>query len=282
MPTSFVAQSAVGVPAHALGKRIRFPTSLTGNSPHVIRIGCSGWSYQHWRGRLYPSSGPTSRWLSIYAELFDTVEVNATFYRLPRAQAVEHWTQSTPDGFCFAVKGSRYLTHVRRLRDPAEGIARFESRVEPLRAAGKLGPVLWQLPATFTRDDERLVSFLEQLPAGRHAFEFRHASWLDEAVLSELRNRDVALVVADRGPAPRPRWIETAGWSYVRFHHGRGRNGNYSERELGAWAELVQEASGDVYAYFNNDWEGFAVANARALAALVGFDVSPREHAEAG
>jgi uncharacterized protein YecE (DUF72 family) len=254
-----------------LGKRSRrFPRDRAGNSVHVIRIGCSGWSYDHWRGRLYPASGSTARWLSLYAQHFDTVEVNATFYRLPSAHAVERWARSTPDGFCFAVKGSRYLTHVRRLGAPAEGIARFESRVEPLRAAGKLGPVLWQLPATFERDDERLASFLAHLPAGRHAFEFRHSSWLDDEVLSQLGERDVALVVADRGPGAPPLWIETAGWTYVRFHHGRGRDGNYSRRELEEWAGRLQDAPGDVYAYFNNDWEGFAVENARALAALVG------------
>jgi uncharacterized protein YecE (DUF72 family) len=249
----------------------------------VIRIGCSGWSYEHWRGRLYPSSGATTKWLPIYAEHFDTVEVNATFYRLPRAQAVERWSQSTPDDFCFAVKGSRYLTHVRRLRAPAEGIARLEARVEPLRAAGKLGPVLWQLPPTFARDDQRLAAFLDRLPAGRHAFEFRHSSWLDDTVLSQLQDRDAALVVADRGPAPPPRWIETASWAYVRFHHGRGRNGNYSQRELRTWAERLEAAAGDVYVYFNNDWEGFAVENARTLAELVGQPtLSSREPAGAG
>jgi uncharacterized protein YecE (DUF72 family) len=235
----------------------------------VIRIGCSGWSYEHWRGRLYPTSGSTSRWLPLYADVFDTVEVNATFYRLPRTQAVEGWARSTQDDFCFAVKGSRYLTHVRRLRSPVEGIDRFESRIEPLRAAGKLGPVLWQLPPTFDRDDERLARFLARLSPGRHAFEFRHASWMDDAVYSLLRDRDAALVIADRGPGSTPPWIETAGWAYVRFHHGRGRNGNYSRRELETWADRLGEAAGDVYAYFNNDWEGFAVENARVLARLV-------------
>jgi uncharacterized protein YecE (DUF72 family) len=235
----------------------------------VIRIGCSGWSYEHWRGRLYPASGSTSKWLPLYAEWFDTVEVNATFYRLPAARAVAAWAESTPEDFCFAVKGSRYLTHVRRLRGPDEAIARFESRIEPLRNAGKLGPLLWQLPATFKRDDERLAAFLDALRPGRHAFEFRHASWDDDDVRTLLRERGVALVIADRGPGPSPRWIETADWAYVRFHHGRGRRGNYSRRELESWAERIGAASGDVYAYFNNDWEGFAVENARALAKLL-------------
>jgi uncharacterized protein YecE (DUF72 family) len=241
----------------------------------VIRIGCSGWNYDDWRGRLYPSSGSSGKWLSIYAEHFDTVEVNATFYRLPRKQAVERWAASTPDDFCFAVKGSRYLTHVRRLRGPAEGIARFESRIRPLRDAEKLGPMLWQLPGNFKRDDERLERFLSRLPSGRHAFEFRHPSWLADDVYSQLRDNDVALVVADRGPGRPPEWIETTDWSYVRFHHGRGRHGNYSPRELREWADRLDNASGDVYAYFNNDWEGFSVENARRLGALLDLSVAP-------
>jgi uncharacterized protein YecE (DUF72 family) len=246
-----------------------FPRAGRGKPRHVIRIGCSGWNYDDWRGRIYPSSGSTANWLSIYAEQFDTVEVNATFYRLPQAKAVERWADTTPEGFCFAVKGSRYLTHVRRLRGPAEGIRRFESRIAPLRRAGKLGAVLWQLPGTFTRDDQRLEHFLSRLEPGRHAFEFRHRSWFVEDVYSKLRENGAALVIADRGPDAPPDWIETADWAYVRFHHGRGRRGNYSRRELHDWADRLQGASGDVYAYFNNDWEGFAVDNARALAGLL-------------
>jgi uncharacterized protein YecE (DUF72 family) len=240
----------------------------------VIRIGCSGWNYDHWRGRLYPSSGSTGMWLSIYAGHFDTVEVNATFYRLPRREVVDRWAASTPEGFCFAVKASRYLTHVRRLRRPAEGIARLGSRIEPLRRADKLGPVLWQLPGNFKRDDERLERFLSRLPAGRHAFEFRHPSWQTDDVFEHLRDHDVALVIADRGPEAPPEWIETTDWSYVRFHHGRGRRGNYSRRELSEWAERIAKSSGDVYAYFNNDWEGFALENARALKSLFGARVA--------
>ena len=240
----------------------------------MIRIGCSGWNYDAWRGRLYAESGSTTKWLSIYAEHFDTVEVNATFYRLPRKEAVARWADSTPDGFCFAVKGSRYLTHVRRLRGPAESIDRFDARIEPLRRAEKLGPLLWQLPGNFKRDDERLEHFLSRLPPGRHAFEFRHASWLVDDVYALLREHDAALVVADRGPGEPPERIETATWAYVRFHHGRGRRGNYSRRELQEWADRLDDASGDIYAYFNNDWEGFAVENARALASLLDVSVA--------
>jgi uncharacterized protein YecE (DUF72 family) len=123
-----------------------------------VRIGCSGWNYAHWRERVYPKGLPQRRWLEHYATLFDTVEVNTTFYRLPRREAVASWVEESPAGFLFAVKASRYLTHVKRLREMEEGVARFYERIEPLARSPKLGPVLWQLPPTFRRDDERLAS----------------------------------------------------------------------------------------------------------------------------
>ncbi len=231
----------------------------------MIRIGCSGWSYPHWRGVLYSSSGPTAAWLRAYADLFETVEVNATFYRLPRAETVARWARETPADFCFAVKASRYLTHVKRLQGLPEGIERLEGRIAPLRDSAKLGPILWQLPARFHRDEERLASALADLPPGRHAFEFRHASWFADDVYSLLRTHDVALVVADRAPDPPSPWLDTATWSYLRFHHGRARGGNYSARQLEEWARRIADATGDVYAYFNNDWHGYAVHNAQTL-----------------
>ena len=236
----------------------------------MIRIGCSGWSYAHWRGLLYPASGSTSEWLATYAAAFDTVEVNATFYRLPRVEAVAQWARSTPRGFCFAVKASRYLTHVKRLRELDPGIRLLGERVEPLSATGKLGPLLWQLPAQFHRDDGRLESALSTLPKGRHAFEFRHASWFADDVYALLRAHGAALVVADRAPEKPTPWVETADWTYIRFHSGRGANGTYSPRELRSWADRIARATGDVYAYFNNDWEGYAPENARVLRELLG------------
>jgi uncharacterized protein YecE (DUF72 family) len=232
-----------------------------------ILVGCSGWSYPHWRGRLYPEEVPTRRWLELYAASFDVVEVNATFYRLPTRKAVEQWASETPHSFTFAVKASRYLTHVRRLRELDAGVARFRERMAPLQDAGKLGPVLWQLPANFHRDDERLAAALEKLGPGPHAFEFRHVSWFADDVETLLRTHNVAFVIADsrRRKLPVPR--ATAGWAYVRFHDGRGRNGNYSERQLAEWADRLRRARG--YAFFNNDWEGFAVENARRLRELV-------------
>jgi uncharacterized protein YecE (DUF72 family) len=247
-----------------------FPGAVRREAVDMIRIGCSGWSYDDWRGRLYPSSGASGRWLELYASRFDTVEVNATFYRLPPVRMVARWAEVTPSGFCFAVKASRYLTHVKRLRELGAGISRLVERLEPLRAAGKLGPTLWQLPPTFRRDDERLADALDELGDGRHAFEFRDESWFDDAVYALLRDRRVALVVADRAGLPPARWVDTGGWWYLRFHHGRaGRRGNYSDAELGRWARRIGRVDGDVYAYFNNDWEGFAPENADTLGRLL-------------
>jgi uncharacterized protein YecE (DUF72 family) len=240
-----------------------------GNPGHVLRIGCSGWSYAHWRGVLYPEHGSTGAWLSRYAEHFDTVEVNATFHRLPTRQSVERWAKVTPDTFCFAVKASRYLTHVKRLQGLDDGMRRLEERIGPMRSTAKLGPILWQLPASFRRDDERLASALEALPAGRHAFEFRHESWFAEDVYGLLRTHRVALVVADRAPAAASPCVPTTDWWYIRFHSGRGRNGVYTSRQLAEWAERIAALRGDVYAYFNNDWEGFAVRNAERLRTLL-------------
>jgi len=236
----------------------------------MVRIGCSGWSYQHWKGRFYPGRAPESGWLGLYAETFDTVEVNATFYRLPLRSTVAGWAARTPRTFLFAVKASRYLTHVKRLRDLPAGLARLEERIAPLREADKLGPVLWQLPASFRRDDVRLAETLARLPDGRHAFEFRHPSWFDDDVYALLREHRAALVVADRNGLPEAPWVDTAGWWYVRLHHGRaGRRGNYSPAELERWAERLRNRSGDAYVYFNNDWEGFAPQNAATLRSLV-------------
>jgi uncharacterized protein YecE (DUF72 family) len=226
--------------------------------------------YDDWRGRLYPQHAPKRRWLELYADHFDTVEVNSTFYRLARRDAVSAWTEQTPPGFVFAVKASRYLTHVRRLRGIADGIGRFYEPLEPLREAGKLGPVLWQLPESFHRDDDRLQGWLELLPAGLHTIEFRHESWFARAVMHALRERGVALTIGDHPARPFQSHEATASWRFIRFHHGsRGRGGNYSASEIREWTARIgawrrKEA---VYAYFNNDWNGYAPANARALLA---------------
>jgi uncharacterized protein YecE (DUF72 family) len=236
-------------------------------------IGCSGWNYADWRGTFYPQREPQRRWLELYARRFDTVEVNTTFYRLPRRDAVAGWVKQTPADFSFAVKASRYLTHIKRLTDVSEGVARFYERIEPLIEAGKLGPVLWQLPGNFPRDDERLRRWLDALPNGRHTIEFRHESWFCAPVMGALRAHDVALTIGDHPERPFQTHEATASWRFVRFHYGqRGRAGNYSATEIEQWARRIAQwrRRQEVWAYFNNDWRGFAPANARALARTLG------------
>jgi uncharacterized protein YecE (DUF72 family) len=219
---------------------------------------------------VYPRGLATRDWLARYAELFDTVEVNSTFYRLANREAVQRWVQQTPERFVFAVKASRYLTHVRRLADVEEGIDRFYERIQPLIDGGRLGPVLWQLPENFRRDDGRLRKALEQLPPGRHAFEFRHPSWFAPEVYAILRRHRAALVYGDHPQRPFQTYERTASWAYARMHYGgRGRRGNYSERELEHWATRLTEwrREQELYVYFNNDWEAFAPRNARRLSA---------------
>jgi uncharacterized protein YecE (DUF72 family) len=238
-----------------------------------VHVGCSGWNYADWRGEVYPRGVPARRWLELYAERFDTVEVNSTFYRLPKRDAVAHWAEQTPAGFHFAVKASRYLTHVKRLTDVGEGLRRFHERIEPLIESDKLAVVLWQLPENFHRDDTRLASLLAALPQGRHAIEFRHASWFAPEVLQALRARDVALVIGDHPDRPFQSRAPTAGWRYVRFHHGsKGRRGNYSAAELEEWARRLRRwrSAQELFVYFNNDWEGFAPRNARELKQRLG------------
>jgi uncharacterized protein YecE (DUF72 family) len=242
----------------------------TGRRP--IRIGCSGWNYASWKQEIYEGK-PARLWLEHYAHHFDTVEVNNTFYRLPNRAAVANWERTVPPGFLFTIKASRYLTHVKRLQDLGPGLARFYERLEPLLASPEMGPILWQLPPTFKRDDDRLANALSCLPrAQRHAFEFRHASWFAEDVYAMLREHGTALAIGDR-PEVRAFQSEvfTADFTLVRFHYGsRGRRGNYSESELSEWARRFDtwSANVEVFAYFNNDWEVFAVRNALRLKQL--------------
>jgi uncharacterized protein YecE (DUF72 family) len=241
--------------------------------PKSVWIGCSGWNYADWRGLVYPKGLPPSRWLEHYATLFDTVEVNSTFYRLPKRDSVARWVEQTPENFLLTIKASRYLTHVKRLRELGPGAERFYERIDPLLRSPKMGPILWQLPGTFRRDDDRLRSALEQLPPGRHCFEFRHESWFVPEVYDLLRAHRAALVIGDHPERPFQSFELTADWTFIRFHYGmRGRNGNYSKTELEEWAERIEGWRREVavYAYFNNDWEGYAVQNGRWLRRRLG------------
>ena len=239
-----------------------------------VHVGCSGWVYPHWRERFYPKGVPQRAWLSFYAEHFDTVEINNTFYRLPKPAAVEGWADHSSPEFTFAIKVSRYMTHIKRLTMVETGLKRFYEPLEPLTRSGKLGPLLWQFPENFHRDEERLAGALAALPPGRHAFEFRHQSWFTDDVYALLRDHGAALVVGDESS----RWVSTphvrtADWTYIRFHHGsRGRHGNYSASEIERWAGRISQWRRDteVYAYFNNDWEGYAIRNAKLLKKQLG------------
>jgi uncharacterized protein YecE (DUF72 family) len=237
-----------------------------------IQIGCSGWSYKHWHDQVYEHR-PERDWLPRYCELFDTVEVNTTFYRLPKRPLVQSWVDRTPDTFTFAVKVSRYLTHIKRLTEVHDGWQRLRERIEPLIETRKLTCLLWQLPGNFERNDARLAGAIEQLPRDqRHAFEFRHASWFCPKVMQMLRDAGIALVIGDSPDRPFQEHRLTADFGYVRFHHGhRGRRGNYSPRELTLWAERIQRWSrqGQMLVYFNNDWEAFAVRNGVDLRRMV-------------
>lgn len=234
-----------------------------------VHIGCSGWSYADWRERFYPKALPQSRWLVHYAERFNTVEVNNTFYRLPMANSVEQWVAQTPDRFVFTVKASRYLTHVKRLKATADYVKRFLEPLAGLVDSGKLGPVLWQLPPSLKRDDERLAGVLELASGCRNAVEFRHPSWFADDVMAMLRERRAALVIAERPGLDFQTHTLTTDWTLIRLHGGRrGRGGNYSVAELDSWRRRIAQwrRRAEVFAYFNNDQNAYAPANAARLA----------------
>jgi uncharacterized protein YecE (DUF72 family) len=234
----------------------------------TVLIGTSGWQYAHWRGRLYPRGLPTRRWLEHYAERFATVEVNATFYRLPRPATVEDWARRTPPDFVVVAKASRYLTHIRRLREPAEPVRRLMGVLEPL--GERLGAVLLQLPPDMRRNLDALDDALRRFPGGvRVAVEPRHPSWFDDATRSLLERRGAALCMADR-PGWRPPAWRTAAWGYLRLHEGRAApRPCYGRGALSSWAARLAERftpDEDVFVFMNNDTEGCAVRDARVLA----------------
>jgi uncharacterized protein YecE (DUF72 family) len=248
-----------------------------GEALRPVHVGCSGWQYADWRGAFYPDGLPQRRWLEHYASVFETVEVNNTFYRLPSVDAVAGWVAQTPPGFCFTIKVSRYATHMKRLTTVADSSRRLAERVAPLVEAGRMGPWLWQLPERFHRDDERLAGALAELPPGRHAFELRHASWFVEPVWELLSAHGVAAVIGHDQRRPLPDVPLTTDWTLIRFHYGaRGRQGNYSDRELREWAARIDALRRDaeVLAYFNNDWNAYAPRNAVALRGLLAHTAS--------
>lgn len=236
-----------------------------------VLLGTSGWQYADWRGRFYPAGLAQARWLEHHAAHFATVEVNNAFYRLPERRVFQQWAERTPADYVITVKASRYLTHVRRLSEPAEPVARLMDRVSGLGT--RLGAVLLQLPPTLAVEPERLRATLQAFPAGvRLAVEPRHPSWWVEPVAELLRERGAALVWADRGFLPvTPLW-RTAGWGYLRLHGGGEGAWGYPPDVLAAWAERLCSAYEDgqtVYVYTNNDPGGAAVRDAAELARLL-------------
>lgn len=241
-------------------------------SPPDPRIGCSGFSYRHWRGGVfYPPRWPVKRELEFYAQRFDTVELNSPFYRLPSAATFRRWAAGTPSGFEFAAKASRYITHMLHLRNAAPALRTFLQRAR--RLGPKLGPVLFQFPSSWGLQLDRLEAFLPALPARhRFAFEFRHAAWFTPSVYAALQRHGAALCWAVRPDLPSPPLVATTSFVYLRLHAGRGCDGGFTPVELRHWAGVLsqQRAAGRaVYAYFNNDWQGCAVRNARSLRRLL-------------
>ena len=231
-------------------------------------VGTSGWHYEHWRGRFYPVDLPKSKWLEFYARSFSTVELNNSFYHLPSEKAFANWRDSSPEGFVYAVKVSRFITHIKKLRNVEEALEKFLERAKLL--GEKLGPLLYQLPPNMHRNDSVLEAFLKMLPRDlSHVFEFRHESWVDKGVFDLLRKYNSGFCIYDMPDFTTP--LEaTADFVYVRFHGSAWLyGGSYSDDELNKWAkDITKLASGRqaVYIYFNNDAEAFAVQNALTLA----------------
>lgn len=233
-------------------------------------IGCSGFSYRHWRGTFYPEKLAARGWFDFYAERFDTTELNASFYRLPDEKTVQAWVEKSPPGFIWAWKASRYITHLKRLKDCGDSVELVFGRMDPL---GHAGPVLFQLPPSMKRDDERLKGFLPLLPkASKVAFEFRHPSWYEAGVYKVLRDAGAALCISDHHHAPAP-WEATAEFVYVRGHGPGGRyHSRYDDSTLKDWAHDIRRWLGQdrqVFCYFDNDIGTAAPKDADRLIELV-------------
>jgi uncharacterized protein YecE (DUF72 family) len=230
-----------------------------------VFVGTSGWHYDDWKERFYPAGLARAKWLGFYATRFSTVELNNTYYRLPSEDAVKNWRASVPQDFVFSVKASRIMTHIKKLRNAKEELALMLKRVGLLQE--KLGPLLFQLPPSFERNDQALEDFLSLLPSStKNVFEFRHQSWLQDRVLDLLRRHRAGFCVFDQPGVPCP-VVATSDFAYVRFH-GTAYATSYSDDELAAWAMKIEglgKGLESVFVYFNNDVRGYAINNARTL-----------------
>lgn len=235
-----------------------------------IRIGTSGWTYPHWQKLFYPKDWPKSRWLEYYAEHFDTVELNATFYRLPQLKTFENWRHRTPDHFLWAIKANKYITHTKRLKEPAEPLGRFYTAAFGLEE--KLGPILFQLPPSLSFDEKEFQDFCRSLNRSmRHTLEVRHPSWISDRVFRILKEHNIAFCIADTAGRYPFHEVVTADFVYIRLHGSKKLYASdYSERDLRAWANKIKEWGKDTYLYFDNDFEGYAVKNAKRLKKILG------------
>jgi uncharacterized protein YecE (DUF72 family) len=236
-----------------------------------IRIGTSGWHYSHWSGPFYPAGLPKSKWFEFYAQHFDTVEINNTFYHQPKPQTFKNWQKQAPKNFLFTVKANRFITHIKRLKDPEEPLERFFDGARLLKS--NLGPILYQLPPSMHKDLGRLESFIKCLPKKSPSiFEFRHKSWFSDDTYELLDKFDVGFCTHDLVDVPTPQVI-TGRLIYLRFHGPTGRyQGNYTKAMLKNWADWIKENIKNVhsvYAYFNNDIDGHAIKNAKTLKELL-------------
>ena len=243
--------------------------------------GTSGWHYEHWRGRFYPEELPKAKWLEFYASYFATVEINNSFYRLPQESTFATWRDASPANFTFAVKVSRFITHIKRLKNTEEAVEKFISRAKILKE--KLGPLLYQLPPNMHRNDEVLQSFLATLPRGlRHVFEFRHQSWFEDRVFEALHKYNVGFCIFDMPSITCP-VIATTDFAYIRFHGSSELYSScYCDKELADWSRKLSRLARSVkavYVYFNNDAGAFAVKNAVTLGSYL---VTQKEMANQG
>jgi uncharacterized protein YecE (DUF72 family) len=238
-----------------------------------IRIGTSGYHYKHWLGRYYPAGTKPAEMLAHYARDFDTVELNNTFYRLPEESSFDGWKKGTPPGFLFSVKGSRFLTHMIKLKEPQRGLTNFLPRAERLRS--KLGPILWQLPPGWKVNVERLEAFLAELPRRhRYTFELRNPTWMTDDVYDVLHRYNAAYCIYELAGYRTPLEI-TADWTYVRLHGPTSfkYQGSYTDAQLEEWADRIRAWSRKmkaIYVYFDNDDSAFAVRNALTLKKMLG------------
>jgi len=246
----------------------------TKSSSGIIHIGTSGWVYPHWREVFYPAAIPQKLWLSYYAQFFDTTEINASFYRLPSLKAVENWINATEKQFYFCPKISRFITHAKKLNDPETCVPRFFDVFDPF--AARMGPVLIQLPAALSFHEEKATNFFaflkDRYPNFSFSLEARHASWTEPRAITQLKRFDIGWVIADSGNRFASAELVTAKHIYLRFHGPDGTYASpYTKRMLEAYAAkcLTWRSNGHtIWAFFNNDIHGYAIANADTLKAF--------------